>query len=82
MSKSDRLAHIIQVYLAGDLELTTAAAELLHVYVEQGWRFSLRESECEPQYREPMRALARQVDAQVQARRMNVFVVDPPIIID
>jgi hypothetical protein len=80
MSKSDRLAHILEAYLAGDLELATAAAELLHVYVAHGWRFTLIESECEPQYREPMRALAQQLDRQVQARRTPVF-VDPPIII-
>jgi hypothetical protein len=84
MSKHDRLAHIIEVYLAGDLELATAAAELLHVYVEQGWRFSLIEAECEPDYQEPMRALARRVDDEVLARRKSrdpgVF-VDPPIVI-
>jgi hypothetical protein len=84
MSKSDRLAHIIQVYLAGDLELTTAAAELLHVYVERGWRFSLVEAECDPHYQEAMRTLARRVDDEVLARRKSrdpgVF-VDPPIVI-
>ena len=46
MSKSDRLSHIIQVYLEGDLELDTAVAELVHVYVERGWRFSLIAAEC------------------------------------
>jgi hypothetical protein len=85
MSKYDRLAHIIEVYLAGDLELTTAAAELLHVYVERGWRFSLIEADCEPQYQEPMRALARRVDDAILARRRSpepgVF-VDPPIVIE
>ena len=84
MSKYDRLAHIIEVYLAGDLELTTAAAELLHVYVERGWRFSFIEAECEPEFLEPMRALARRVDEEILARReprgRGVF-VDPPIVI-
>lgn len=75
MSKQDRLSHIIEVYLAGDLELNTAVAELVHVYIERGWRFSLIESECAPEYREPMRALTRRVD-----ERRGVF-VDPPIVI-
>jgi hypothetical protein len=38
MSKSDRLSRIIEVYLSGELELDTAAAEVTHVYVERGWR--------------------------------------------
>jgi hypothetical protein len=80
MSKSDRLAHIIEVYLTGNLELATAAAELLQVYVHRGWRFSLVESDCDPQFREPMRALARQVDELAQTRRTPVF-IDPPIVI-
>jgi hypothetical protein len=65
MSKSDRLSHIIQVYLAGELELDTAVAEVTHVYVERGWRFVLVESDCQPQHRERMRALAARVHAQV-----------------
>jgi hypothetical protein len=65
MSKSDRLSHIIQVYLAGELELDTAVAEVTHVYVEQGWRFVLVEAECQPRYRERMRVLAARVHAEV-----------------
>jgi hypothetical protein len=65
MSKSDRLSHIIQVYLAGELELDTAVAEVTHVYLEQGWRFVLVESECQPRYRERMLVLAARVHAQV-----------------
>jgi hypothetical protein len=65
MSKSDRLSHIIQVYLAGELDLDTAAAELTHVYVERGWRFVLVEAECQPQYRERMRVLAARVHVDV-----------------
>ena len=84
MSKSDRLTHIIEVYLAGDLELATAAAELVHVYVERGWRFSFVEAECEPEFLEPMRALARRVDDAIlhrQASRERPVFVDPPIVI-
>jgi hypothetical protein len=65
MSKSDRLSHIIQVYLAGELELDTAAAEVTHVYVERGWHFVLVEAECQPQYRERMRLLAARIHAEV-----------------
>jgi hypothetical protein len=65
MSKSDRLSHIIQVYLAGELELDTAVAEVTHVYVERGWHFVLVEAECQPQYRERMRVLAARVHAEV-----------------
>jgi hypothetical protein len=65
MSKSERLAHIIEVYLAGELELDTAAAEVIHVYLERGWRFVLVEAECQPQYRERMRILAARVHAPV-----------------
>ena len=65
MSKSDRLSHIIQVYLAGELELDTAVAEVTHVYLERGWRFVLVEAECQPHYRERMRILAARVHAQV-----------------
>jgi hypothetical protein len=65
MSKSDRLSHIIQVYLTGELELNTAAAEVSHVYVQRGWRFMLVECDCEPRYRERMRVLAARVHAQV-----------------
>jgi hypothetical protein len=65
MTKSDRLSRIIQVYLEGGLELDTAVAELTHVYVQRGWRFSLIVAECEPQYRERMRVLAVRVEADV-----------------
>ena len=65
MSKSERLAHIIQVYLAGELELDTAAAEVTHVYLNRGWRFVLVESDCQPRYRKRMRVLAARVHAQV-----------------
>ena len=65
MSKSDRLSHIIQVYLAGELELDTAVAEVTHVYVERGWRFVLVEAECQPRYRERMRVFAASVHAPV-----------------
>ncbi len=68
MAKRDRLSHIIQVYLEGDLELDTAVAELVHVYVERGWRFSLVEADCAPQFRERMRALAIRVDAAIVER--------------
>jgi hypothetical protein len=69
MTKTDRLSHIIQVYLEGDLELNTAAAELIHVYVGRGWRFSLVQAECEPQYRERMRLLAERINAEVVVSR-------------
>ena len=65
MSKYDRLSHIVQVYLEGDLDLDTAVAELRHVYLERGWRFSLIEADCEPRYRERMRALAERLQAVV-----------------
>ena len=65
MSKSDRLSRIIQVYLAGELELETAVAEVTHVYIQRGWRFVLIESECQPGYRERMRVLAARVEAEV-----------------
>jgi hypothetical protein len=84
MSKANRLSHIIEVYLSGDLDLDTAAAELLHAFVDRGWRFSLIESDCDPAYRERMRALAQRVDDMPfhprAAARGRVF-VDPPIII-
>jgi hypothetical protein len=83
MSKTDRLSHIIQVYLEGDLELDTAVAELVHAYVERGWRFSLIEAECAPEFRDRMRTLAVRVDAeileQLESRRGPSF--PPPIII-
>jgi hypothetical protein len=65
MSKADRLAHIIHVYLTGELELDTAAAEVTRVYVARGWRFVLVESECQPRYRERMRVLAARVHVPV-----------------
>jgi hypothetical protein len=69
MSKSDRLSNIIQVYLAGDLELDTAVAELMEVYVRRGWRFSLVASDCEPRFRERMRTLAVRIDDATLGRR-------------
>ena len=83
MSKSDRLTHIIQVYLEGDLDLNTAVAELVHVYVERGWRFSLVESECAPQFRERMRLLASRVDEEILGRRESFAeqAFPPPIVI-
>jgi hypothetical protein len=68
MTKSDRLSHIIQVYLSGELELDTAAAEVTHVYLKRGWRFVLVEAECQPRYRERMQVLAARVQAQVLSR--------------
>lgn len=65
MTKSDRLSHIIQVYLEGELELDTAVAELTHVYGERGWRFALIEADCDLRYRERMRVLAIRLDAEV-----------------
>jgi hypothetical protein len=65
MTKSDRLSHIIQVYLEGELELETAVAELRHVYVERGWRFALVEADCDPRHRERMRVLAMRLEAEV-----------------
>jgi hypothetical protein len=84
MLRSDRLSHIIEIYLAGDLDLDTAAAELVHAFVERGWRFSLIEAECRPEYREPMRALAARVDDTIAHRQTPAagqVYVDPPIII-
>jgi hypothetical protein len=60
---SDRLSHIIQVYLEGQLELETAVAQLTHVYVEHGWGFYLVEADCAPEHRDRMRALAARVEA-------------------
>jgi hypothetical protein len=84
MSKTDRLSHIIQVYLEGDLDLNTAAAELVHVYVERGWRFSLIEAECAPEFRERMRMLAVRVDEEILGQREapgGVPDFPPPIVI-
>ena len=84
MSKSNRLSNIIQVYLAGELELDTAVAELMHVYVERGWRFSLVAADCEPRFRERMRILAVRVDDAILARRESAgraLRVPPPIVI-
>ena len=83
MSKSERLTRIIQVYLAGDLELDTAVAELVHVYVEHGWRFSLVEADCDPRFRDRMRALAAEVDAVIAEREgvMRGVEPGPPIVI-
>jgi hypothetical protein len=67
MTKADRLSHIIQVYLEGELELDTAVAELRRVYVGRGWHFSLVEADCEPRYRERMRMLAVRIEAEVLA---------------
>jgi hypothetical protein len=63
MTRTDRLSHILQVYLEGELELETAVAELTHVYVERGWRFALIERECDPRYRDRMRRLAARLHA-------------------
>jgi hypothetical protein len=63
MTKSDRLSHIIQVYLEGELELDTAVAELRQVYLKRGWRFSLLEDECDPRYKARMRTLAARIEA-------------------
>ena len=60
---SDRIARIIEVYLAGELELDTAVAELTHVYVEHGWGFYLVEAECAPEHRDRMRELAARMEA-------------------
>jgi hypothetical protein len=65
MSKSDRLSRLIEIYLSGELDLDTAAAEVTHVYVQRGWHFVLVEAECQPRYREPMRRLAARVHAPV-----------------
>jgi hypothetical protein len=65
--KTDRLSHIIQTYLDGELELATAAAEITHVYLERGWRFSLVEAECDPRHYDRMRALAERVEAALDA---------------
>lgn len=65
VSKFDRLSHIIEVYLAGELELDTAVAEVTHVYVERGWRFLLVVADCQPRHRKRMRLLAARVEAQV-----------------
>lgn len=84
MSKSDRLVHIIQVYLQGELELDTAVAELVYAYVVRGWRFSLIEAECDPRFRERMHLLAVRVDDAVLARRESsgrVGAAPPPIVI-
>jgi hypothetical protein len=84
MTKSDRLTNLIQIYLAGDLELDTAVAELVYAFVHRGWRFSLVESDCEPRFRERMRALAVQVDAEILARRESAgrgLEEAPPIVI-
>ena len=84
MLKSDRLSNIIQVYLEGDLELDTAVAELVYAYVVRGWRFSLIEADCEPQFRDRMRALASRVDAAILAKRESAgrgAEAPPPIVI-
>jgi hypothetical protein len=84
MSKSDRLSHIIQVYLEGELELDTAVAELLQVYVQRGWRFSLVAADCEPRFRDRMRILAVRVDDAILARREATgrgLEAGPPIVI-
>jgi hypothetical protein len=84
MNKSDRLSRIIQVYLEGQLELDTAVAELVYAFVERGWRFSLIEADCEPKFRERMRALADRVDAEILARRESAgrgIEAAPPIVI-
>jgi len=81
MLKSDRLANIIRVYLEGDLELDTAVAEVVQVFVKQGWRFSLVEAECEPRFRDRMHALAAEVDAVIAEREGRRAEPSPPIVI-
>ena len=66
MTKSDRLSHILQAYLEGELEVDTAVAELTHVYLVRGWRFTLVETDCAPMYRTRMRILAARVEAAVR----------------
>jgi hypothetical protein len=66
MTKYDRLSHILQAYLEGELEVDTAVAELTHVYLVRGWRFTLVETECAPIYRTRMRILAARVEAVVR----------------
>jgi hypothetical protein len=61
MTKTDRLSHIIELYLEGTLELNTTVAELTHAYMERGWRFALVEEECEPRHRERMRVLVERL---------------------
>jgi hypothetical protein len=73
MTKVDRLSHIIQVYLEGELELDTAVAELTHVYLVRGWRFSLIEAECAPRYRPRMRILV----ARIQSARQHTAASAP-----
>jgi hypothetical protein len=63
----DRLSNIVAEYLAGHLELDTAAAQLTHVYVEHGWGFDLVEAECRPEHRERMRALAARMEEAIGA---------------
>jgi hypothetical protein len=65
--ENDRLSNILAQYLGGQLELDTAAAQLAHVYVEQGWCFYLVEEECQPEHRERMRALAARVEEAMTA---------------
>ena len=81
MSKSERLTRIVQVYLDGELELDTAVAELVHVYVEHGWRFSLVEADCDPRFRDRMYALAAEVDAVIAEREGRRAKSSPPIVI-
>ena len=81
MSKSERLSRIIQVYLDGELELDMAVAELVHVYVDHGWRFSLVEAECDPRFRDRMHALAAEVDAVIAQREGRRAEPSPPIVI-
>jgi hypothetical protein len=83
MSKSERLTRIIQVYLDGDLGLDMAVAEMVHVYVEHGWRFSLVEADCDPRFRDRMHALAARVDAVIADREggRRGATPGPPIVI-
>jgi hypothetical protein len=66
MTKYDRLSHILQVYLEGELEEDTAVAELTHVYLDRGWRFTLVEADCAPMYRNRMRILSARVEAAMR----------------
>jgi hypothetical protein len=84
MLKSDRLSHLIEVYLEGELNLDTCGAELIHVYIERGWRFSLIETDCEPRFRARMRDLALYVDQAIFSRRQSAgraVGAAPPIVI-
>jgi uncharacterized glyoxalase superfamily protein PhnB len=62
-TSTDRLSNIVAAYMDGRLELDTCVAELTHLYVEHGWGFYLVEEQCDPRYRDRMRALADRLDS-------------------